>query len=150
MRKQEYIERYGEEAWEKRRASGAERSKRRRDYFRTYREEHKEECKKQKEEYHSTPFGRATYLLGGYRMQDKEAGRGETTITSDWIVDNIFTSTCTYCGETDWTKLGADRIDNEKAHTPDNCICACSKCNSGRGDRYSVEEFSILKRLTLK
>ena len=41
---------------------------------------------------------------------------------------------CCYCGETDWHKLGADRIDNSKPHSKENCVCACEKCNVERRD----------------
>lgn len=199
MKKKEYIEKYGEEAYkqflEKCRAYDAAHKKERKAYREAHREEkkaynkeyheaHREEAKAYKKEYYethkeerkaynkeyyeahkeelkdymkgfnkdyySTMQGRAVYLLSGYRRLDREADRGDCTLTADWIIDNIFTSACTYCGETDWTKLGTDRIDNTKPHTPDNCICACGKCNIERQDRYSVEEFSILKRETLK
>ena len=28
--------------------------------------------------------------------------------------------------------MGADRIDNSKSHTKDNCVCACWSCNARR------------------
>lgn len=89
----------------------------------------KEEFKERLKRYNKTKMGRALYLLGGYRRLDNEANRGECTLTAKWIVDNIFSNTCHYCGESDWTKLGCDRIDNTKPHTEDNIVCCCGKCN---------------------
>lgn len=107
----------------------------RRDYYRTY-----------MSEWRKTQPGRAQQLLDGYRHKDKLDKRGDTTITKEWILENIFTSSCVYCGETDWRNLGCDRIDNEKAHTPDNCVCACKSCNSERQYKgMSVDEFKRLK-----
>ena len=161
MTKKECIKRYGEEAYKEHlekckaynkayhEAHREEILAKQKVYDAVHREERKEYKKAYYKAYNSTPQGRAKHLLGGYRRMDRKNNLGETTITADWIVENIFTSSCTYCGETDWTKLGTDRIDNTKPHTPDNCICACGKCNIERKDRYSVEEFSILKRETL-
>ena len=81
-------------------------------------------------EYRSTKYGRAKNLLGSYRRVDKKYNRGECTLTADWIVDNIFSGQgCVYCGESDWRKLGCDRIDNSKPHTPENCVPCCHACN---------------------
>lgn len=89
----------------------------------------KEEMKKRLKTYNKTKYGRALYLLGGYRRLDNEANRGVCTLTAQWIVDNIFSKTCHYCDESDWTKLGCDRMDNTKPHTPDNCVPCCYHCN---------------------
>ena len=56
------------------------------------------------------------------------------------MVENTFNDHCLYCGETDWIKLGLDRIDNSKPHTPDNVVTCCEKCNTKRGNK-SYEEF---------
>lgn len=89
----------------------------------------KEEKKERLKAYNKTKYGRALYLLGGYRRLDKEAERGECTLTAKWIVDNIFSKTCHYCDESDWTKLGCDRVDNTKPHIEDNVVPCCYKCN---------------------
>ena len=99
--------------------------------------------------YRETKEGRANNLCGSYRQDDKLYNRGDCTLTKDWIIDNIFNTSCVYCGESDWRKLGCDRIDNTKAHTPENVVCACVYCNSKRGDRYSVEEFKLKKQQEL-
>lgn len=79
-----------------------------------------------------TPKYRALYLLSGYRRQDRLYNRGECTLTQQDIFD-LWEQGCNWCGETDWHKLGADRIDNSKPHTKDNCVCACWSCNAKRG-----------------
>lgn len=74
--------------------------------------------------------GRAKYLELNYKRLDEENNRGECTLTEEWIVENIFTQPCHYCGETDWKLLGCDRIDNTKPHTPENVVPCCSYCNA--------------------
>lgn len=98
-------------------------------YNKLYQQSHTEELKA----YRKTKVGRANYLLGSYRQKDHFYGRGECTLTSQWIIDHIFSGqVCCYCGESDWLKLGCDRIDNNKPHTPDNVVCSCGKCNNLR------------------
>ena len=80
-----------------------------------------------------TLIGRAEYLETNYKRLDKESNRGESTITAEWIVENIFTQPCHYCGETDWKKLGCDRINNTLPHTPENVVPCCGKCNVKKG-----------------
>lgn len=96
----------------------------------------KEKCNK----YHKTKYGRALYLLNGYRRLDKQGERGECTLTAQWIVDNIFSNHCQYCDEDDWTKIGCDRIDNTKPHTPENCVPCCYHCNCKK-HTMGYEEF---------
>ena len=85
--------------------------------------------KKYQEKYKDTPIGRAIALLGGYKASDKLHNRGKGDLTPQWIVDNIFSKPCAHCGETDWTKIGCNRIDNSKPHTMDNVEPCCDKCN---------------------
>ena len=80
-----------------------------------------------------TPKGRAKMLIDSYRREDKKYDRGECALTVDWIVKNIFSQPCHYCGETDWHKIGCDRIDNSLPHTPDNVVPCCKHCNDKRG-----------------
>lgn len=79
--------------------------------------------------YNKTPKGRAVYLLNRYKSSDKEHNRGESDLTSQWIVENIFSKPCAHCGETDWRKIGCNRLDNDKPHTKDNVEPCCGKCN---------------------
>lgn len=104
-------------------------------YQKNYREEHKEEISEIKKNYHSTQFGRAVNICSTYTQSDKERNRGECTLTPQWIVDNIFSKSCIYCGESDWHKLGCDRIDNNLPHTPENVVCSCWDCNNKRKNK---------------
>ena len=95
----------------------------------------KKECDKQ---YYQTPMGRAVHLVSGYRQSDKNANRGECTLTAQWIVENIFSGQkCAHCDESDWHKLGCNRLDNSKPHTPDNVEPCCKECN----DKLNGNEF---------
>ena len=71
-------------------------------------------------------------------------------IDKNWIVDNGFTE-CIYCGETDWRKLGLDRINNSKPHTEDNVVPCCRRCNIIRGNRFTVDEMkeigAVIRRI---
>lgn len=110
------------------------------EYQKQYQQEHKEKCAEYNKQYSKTPIGRANKLKQLYKRMDKNAGRGKCTLTAKWIVENIFTQKCHWCPETDWHKLGCDRIDNELPHTPDNVIPCCYECNVKR-HKKSYEEF---------
>lgn len=103
------------------------------EYMRQYREANKGCLAERNRLYRNSPIGRAYNLLGAYRQEDKKNERGECTLEAQWIVDNIFSQPCYYCGETDWRVLGCDRIDNSKPHSPDNVVCSCKRCNEKRG-----------------
>lgn len=75
---------------------------------------------------------RAINLVCSYKKEDIKYNRGECTLTAQWILDNIFSRSCLYCGETDWHLLGCDRKNNTKPHTPDNVVCCCKDCNNKR------------------
>lgn len=79
--------------------------------------------------YNKTPKGRAVYLLNRYKSSDKEHNRGESDLTSQWIVENIFSKPCAHCGISGWEVIGCNRIDNDKPHTKDNVEPCCGKCN---------------------
>ena len=187
MKKREFIEKYGEDAWRKKiestkkwrdankhhlivyykkyrdehRDSRMEYNKQYKaehrdsgmEYNKQYRAEHKEEIKvhrkdnidKQREynrKYFKSQIGRATRLVKNYKRNDTNAGREACTLTRGWIIEHIFNSSCVYCGDSDWTHLGADRIDNSLPHTPENCVCSCGVCNVDRQlAMMSVDEF---------
>jgi hypothetical protein len=67
---------------------------------------------------------------------------GKCTLTPEWIVENIFSKPCHYCGKEGWELIGCDRIDNSKPHTPDNVVPCCWECNKKRG-RRDYEEFML-------
>lgn len=117
-------------------------------YNEKYRAEHKTELLEYMKLHRSTKHGRAVSLAYSYLQKDKRKGYDTgSNINYEWIENNIFNGQqCHYCGESDWTKLGVDRIDNNKGHTPENCICACWECNNERKNKYTVEEFVAIKK----
>lgn len=125
--------------------SREERLEARKEYDKLYRESHKEQRaeydKLYRPKYNQTPMGRAVNLVNAYKQLDTKYNRGECTLTAKWIVENIFSQPCHYnCGESDWKKMGCDRIDNSKPHTPDNVVPCCAECNIKRGLK-TYEEF---------
>jgi len=74
------------------------------------------------------------------KRADKKKFGTDNDLDANWIIENIINSKCIYCGESDWNKLGCDRIDNSKPHTRDNIVCACGRCNIVRGDKFTVDE----------
>ena len=143
-----YYAEHGEEIREKKRERDSNNretvnAKRMKYYY-----ENQEQEREWRNAYKQTKHGRAIHYAASYRKADRNDGYGDNdTINAEWIENNIFNGqTCYYCGESDWTKLGADRIDNGKGHTPDNCICACWNCNRERKNKYSVEEFVAIKK----
>ena len=134
-------------------------------YLKKYSKEHKEERASYKKQWYQEKKAerkayaqkwqednpqkyRGHYLYLGYRRKDKLKGFDtKHNITTKWIIDNIFSGqSCVYCGDSDWTHLGADRIDNSKPHTPDNVVCSCFLCNCDRNDKYSVDEFKEYRK----
>lgn len=92
-------------------------------------DERKKANRTQMANYRSTPIGRANHLLTAYRQLDRKYNRGECTLTAEWILQHIFTQPCAHCGETDWRKLGCNRLDETLPHTQDNVEPCCKKCN---------------------
>ena len=85
-------------------------------------------------------LSRAIALTNAYKQKDKMYNRGECTLTAQWIIENIFTKPCHYCGVEGWDIIGCDRIDNDKPHTLDNVVPCCEECNIKRG-RKTYDEF---------
>jgi len=137
LTKEEYMKKWREEhkeymkdAWHKWYENNKERHK---EHNKQYQKENKEKVDAYAKKYRTTKYGRAAKLISAYKSFDKKYGReSDFNLTHQWIIDHIFNSKCVYCGEDDWTKLGCDRIDNKKAHTTDNCVCACWTCNNAR------------------
>lgn len=81
-------------------------------------------------EYSKSPMGKAHNQCGNYKRMDIRNGFGEVIdFDARWIVENIYTKKCAHCGETDWRKLGCNRLDNSKPHTKDNVEPCCQRCN---------------------
>ena len=116
------------------------------EYQKQYQQANADKIAEQKKLYIKTPMGRACSLVKGYRGMDRIRGFGNVIdFDAKWIVENIFSKPCIYCRETDWHKLGCDRIDNSKPHTKDNVVPCCMKCNLER-QKMSFEEFLQKKR----
>lgn len=114
-------------------------------YYKKYIEENPDYYKKYNrattiKEYNKTPIGRAVYLVNRYKQSDIKHNRGECTLTSQWVIENIFPKPCHYCGETGWDIMGCDRIDNSKPHIPDNVVPCCKDCNKKRG-KMNYDDF---------
>lgn len=106
------------------------------EYSKQYYQDNAEYYKQHSKQYYqNTKIGRANSLIASYRENDKKYNRGECTLTSEWIVKKIFSNSCHYCGESNWKRLGCDRIDNTKPHTQDNVVPCCSSCNRKRGKK---------------
>ena len=67
--------------------------------------------KKHNKLYRKSKMGKAFERLYCYKRMDEKNGFGDVIdFDARWIVENIFSKTCVHCGETDWTKLGCNRI----------------------------------------
>jgi hypothetical protein len=100
------------------------------EYNRLYYLKRREELLAKKTEYQKvyekTQMGRAQRQFQQYKRMDKKNGFGDVIdFDAKWIVENIYTKKCAYCDETDWHKLGCNRIDNSKGHTKDNVEPCC-------------------------
>ena len=148
MTKAEYIKRYGEEAYKKKleRIKAYKQANREKyaEQKRVYYEVNRERLAEYWKQYHNTKNGRAIKLLSDYKRNDKKYNRGECTLTAEWIIENIFSGqVCHWCNESEWTKLGCDRINNDLPHTPENVVCSCEDCNVKRG-RMTYDEYRRL------
>lgn len=121
-----------EERLEARRASNRKRQAR-------FYQKHKAEITEQQVKWYYTKEGRAYTQIKDYKREDKKYNRGGIDLTVPWFIRNIYTK-CIYCGETDWKKLGCDRINNNLPHTMENVVPCCLDCNNKR-KRKPFEEF---------
>ncbi len=99
---------------------------------------------------------RGNKLAYHYHWHDKNTYHFdcEQDIDGQWVVDNIFSKECIYCGETDWRKLGCDRINNSKPHTKDNVVPSCKRCNTLKSNKFTVDEMkqigAVIRRIENK
>lgn len=94
-----------------------------------YNKDNAERLKEYRKQYYQTPIGRASHLLGTYNRSDKKANRGQGDLTSEWIVERIFSQPCAHCGKEGWDVIGCNRLDNSLPHTMDNVEPCCFECN---------------------
>ena len=66
-------------------------------------------------------------MISSYKVKDFKNNADICDFSIDWFIDNIMLKPCVYCGDT--KRIGADRIDNTKGHTKENCVQCCIECN---------------------
>ena len=85
---------------------------------------------------------KASKMISAYKNKDRKMGVSVCDMDINWVILNILTKPCVYCGDT--YRIGADRINNTKGHTKDNVIPCCYDCNCARNDNFSFAEMKIL------
>lgn len=83
---------------------------------------------------------KARVALNNYKSIDARKGL-ECTMTVDDIAE-LQSMPCHYCGDTE--RIGADRINNELAHTKENCFPCCPDCNMCKSNKFSVDEMVVI------
>lgn len=103
----------------------------------------KEKMSEYNQQYYGALDGLAKRRRNHYLYEDKKFGFDkDKTVTAEWIRENILTGKCIYCGDSEPSHLGCDRIDNSDGHNKDNVVCSCPVCNWERSlEKMSVEEF---------
>lgn len=143
MTKQEIIEKYGIEAYEVYKKERAQYAREHKEEQKRWQQTNKEKVRNIQRKRYATQKGRAYDLWRTYKRFDEQHGY-ENNLTPEWIIENIFNHKCYWCGESDWRKMGCDRIDNTKGHTMDNVIPSCSNCNVNRGKK-SFDQYTLTK-----
>ena len=87
---------------------------------------------------------KASKMISSYRNKDIKNGTELPDMDVDWMIENILTKPCVYCGDTH--RIGCDRIDNNKGHTKDNVVPCCIECNTARNNYFTYEEMRVLGR----
>ena len=107
------------------------KSERHKEYEKEFKETHKDWKHNWDKEYQQTLKGTANRRIQAYKRQDERNGFGKDSVDfdSEWLIENILLKPCTHCGESDWHKIGCNRLDNSKPHTKDNVEPCCRKCN---------------------
>jgi len=88
---------------------------------------------------------KASKMISSYKCRDKKLGVNTCDITIEWMIDNILTQKCVYCG--DDKRIGCDRIDNNKGHTMDNVVPCCVECNAARNKYFTHEEMKEIGKV---
>lgn len=81
-------------------------------------------------------------MISSYKHRDKVNNLDICDISIDWMIENILSKPCIYCGDTH--RIGCDRIDNSKGHTKNNVVPCCYECNCARNSNFSIEEMKII------
>lgn len=93
---------------------------------------------------HVNMRGKASKMLSSYRHIDIVNNTEQCDMSIDWLIDNILTQACHYCGDT--RRIGCDRIDNDRGHTKDNVVPCCIECNTARNKFFTYQEMKRLGR----
>lgn len=85
---------------------------------------------------------KASKMISSYKKKDIKNNTSICDIDVDWMIKNILTQKCIYCGDTH--RLGCDRINNNLGHTKDNVVPCCIECNTARNNYFTYEEMRKL------
>lgn len=85
---------------------------------------------------------KAVKMLGAYNRSNKEKGFNKSDFDAIWLLDNIITKCCVYCGDN--KRVGCDRVDNSKGHFIDNVVPCCYDCNVARANNFSFDEMKVI------
>lgn len=91
---------------------------------------------------------KASKMISSYKHKDRKNKTTICDIDIDWMINNIMTKPCIYCGDTN--RVGCDRIDNSKGHTKNNVVPCCFDCNCARNDNFSHDEMLELGKAIAK
>jgi hypothetical protein len=76
------------------------------------------------------PLHRPRFILKDANGMDRKRGLSND-LTLGWVTE-LVSRGCSYCGDPA-LRMTLDRLDNDKAHTKDNVVPACIRCNFVRG-----------------
>lgn len=91
---------------------------------------------------------KASKMISSYRNKDIANGTEVCDISIEWMIDNILSKPCVYCGDT--KRVGCDRIDNNVGHIKSNVVPCCIECNTARNNYFTYEEMRELGKAIAK
>jgi 5-methylcytosine-specific restriction endonuclease McrA len=124
-----------------------EHKKELREYFHKWYIEHEDEYRKylnqyQNNKYKTDPVFRAIQIFNVYKQRDKRKGimpdnPADYPTKEEYV--QMLQQPCVFCGETDWHKIGLDRIDSSLGHIRGNLQPCCGSCNSKKNNMANEE-----------
>lgn len=84
-------------------------------------------------------------------IRNKARKRGKEWTISSVDAYKLFIQPCRYCGfAPNWpeSRVGIDRVDNNKGYIPGNCVPCCFTCNSAKKELSEKEFFEWIKRIS--
>ena len=87
-------------------------------------------------------------------LKDRNKLRYPVDLTYEEFLLFVNEKFCHYCGmELVWYKhisgtvaYNLDRKDNTKGYSKENCVACCARCNCGKGDRFTYDEWYEMTR----